>query len=248
VRAEFRPGFDDLIIVPSVLIVFLVRTLFRAALFVVLLASELVFDLFLRAIAFPLLIAAKAGDGTAWLLKRVAEVARRLPATKRQAWRDRVDRCWSGLRDRMSHEAVARAARSVFERAVASVLHKGGALSPRAALLVIVGVMAWLPLSAAISIAMHALLLAKAASLPAWMQLLHPVATVIAKSKLVLLPAYPAAWPQARKHPWVQAALRWVERVAALEISRKAVHRYRQTTRAFVRADASPRSRRRRRR
>ena len=32
---------------------------------------------------------------------------------------------------------------------------------------------------------------------PSWIQLLHPVATVIAKSKLLVLPAYPAAWPQA---------------------------------------------------
>jgi hypothetical protein len=56
------------------------------------------------------------------------------------------------------------------------------------------------------SIGMHAVLLANAASLPAWMQLLHPVAAVIAKSKLLVLPAYPAAWPQAKKQAWVQAA------------------------------------------
>ena len=50
--------------------------------------------------------------------------------------------------------------------------------------------------------------LAKVASLPAWMQLLHPLATVMAKSKLLVLPVYPAAWPQAREHPFVQAPVR----------------------------------------
>ena len=40
---------------------------------------------------------------------------------------------------------------------------------------------------------MHAVLFAKVTSWPAWMQLLHPLATVIAKSKLLVLPVYPAA-------------------------------------------------------
>ena len=234
-QTEFRPGFDDLIIVPLALTVLLAWVLYRAALFVVLLVSDLVLALFLRVIAFPLLVAATAGDGMAWLLKRLAAVPQ-LSGEKRQAWRDRVDQRWTGLRGRMSHETVARAARSVFERAVAWVLRRGSALSPRAALLVIAGVALWLPLSAGISITMHAVLLAKAASLPAWMQLLHPVATVIAKSKFVLLPAYPAAWPQAKKDPCVQAAFHWLQRVAALDCSRKTVHRYRQTKRVFTRA------------
>jgi hypothetical protein len=233
-QAEFRPGFDDLIIVPLALIALLARTLYRGARFVVLLASELVFGLFLRVIAFLFLVAATAGDGTAWLLKRLADVPL-LPAAKRQAWRDRVDRHWSGPRHRIGHNVVAMTARNVVERAVVCVLQRCEALSPRAALLVIVGVTVWLPLSAGISIAMHAVLLAKAASLPAWMQLLHPVATVIAKSKFVLLPAYPAVWPQAKKHAWVQAAFRCMDRMAALACSRKTIHRYGQTKRAFAR-------------
>ena len=232
VQAEFRLRCDDMIIVPLVLTALLARTLYREALFVLLLVSDLVFTLFLGLIAVPLVFAAAACDGMAWLLKRLAAVLL-LPGAKRQAWRDRVDRRWSGLRHRMSHEAVAMTARSALERVVARFFQRCGALSPRAALLVIVGVMAWLPLSAGISITMHAVLLAKAASLPAWMQLLHPVATVIAKSKFVLLPAYPAVWPQARKHSWVQAAFRWLQRIAAFDCSRKTIHRYRQT-RAFA--------------
>jgi hypothetical protein len=76
---------------------------------------------------------------------------------------------------------------------------------------------------------MHAVLIAKAASLPPWMQLLHPLATMIAKSKLLVLPAYPAAWPQAKKHPFVQAAFRCYRHVTALHLMQKTAYRYRQT-------------------
>ena len=66
------------------------------------------------------------------------------------------------------------------------------------------------------------------------MQLLHPIAAVIAKSKLLVLPAYPAAWPQAKKHAWVQAAIHCVHRMAQLDIMRKTAHRYQQTKQAFA--------------
>jgi len=85
---------------------------------------------------------------------------------------------------------------------------------------------------AAISIRMH--LLAHAASLPAWMQLLHPVATVIANSKLLVLPAYPVAWPQAKKHVWAQGTFRYLHRMAELDSMRKTAHRYQQTKQAFA--------------
>jgi hypothetical protein len=136
----------------------------------------------------------------------------------------------------MSHKAMATMAQNALQRAIAWVFRRCAALSPPAALLVIAGVMLWLPLSATIAIGMHAVLLANAASLPAWMQLLHPVAAVIAKSKLLVLPAYPAAWPQAKKHAWVQAAFRCVHRMAELDSMRKTAHRYQQTKQAFARA------------
>jgi hypothetical protein len=60
------------------------------------------------------------------------------------------------------------------------------------------------------------------------MQLLHPVATVIAKSKLLVLPAYPAAWPQAKRHPLVQGVLQFCRRFTNLGVVQKTGHRYRQ--------------------
>ena len=230
---QFRTGIDDTIILPLVLMAFVAKTLCQAALALVLFASNVVFTLFLRVLISPLLVAAAAGDGMAWLISRLAGRLP-LPAAKRDAWCDLVDRRWSGLRHRMSYKAVAMTVRSAVQGGISWVFQKCGALSPRAALLVIAGVMLWLPLSAAISIGMHAVLLTNAASLPAWMQLLHPVATVIAKSKVLVLAACPAAWPQAKKHACVQAAFRCMQPIATLHSIRKTAHRYRQTKQAFA--------------
>src|SRR5215470_7998651 len=123
---------------------------------------------------------------------------------------------------------------NVLQRGIVWIFQRCGALSPRAALLVIASVMLWVPLSAAISIGMHAVLLANAVSLPAWMQLLHPVAAVIAKSKVLVLAACPAAWPQAKKHAWVQTVFWWVHRMVELDSMRKTAHRYQQTKQAFA--------------
>jgi hypothetical protein len=75
---------------------------------------------------------------------------------------------------------------------------------------------------------MHAVLFAKVASWPAWMQLLHPIATVIAKSKLLVLPVYPAAWPQAKKHPLVQLVFKGYDIIKRMYVIRKVGLRYRQ--------------------
>ena len=181
----------------------------------------------------PLLVAATVGDGIAWLIKRLAG-ALSLPGAKRDASRE-LGR-WPGLRQRMTHRAVAEAVQSPLREAISWGFRKCGALSPQAALLVIASAILWLPLSAAISIAIHVVLIAKAASLPAWMQLLHPVATIIAKSRILVLPVYPAAWPRAKDHAWVQAALRCMHRIAALNVIRKAAHRSRQVERGFAQA------------
>jgi hypothetical protein len=234
-RDQFRIAIDDAIILPMVLIAFLTSTFFQAAFFILALASAFVFALLLRVVTSPLLVAATAGDALAWLIKRLAELLQ-LSGARRKAVCDLVDRRWPRLRQRLSHDAVAKTTHSLLQRGISWGFQSFGTLSPRAALFVIVGVMVWLPLSAAISIAMHAVLLANAALLPAWTQLLHPVATIIAKSKLLVLAAYPAAWPQAKKHAWVRAALRSMDRVVVLDSIRKTAHRYRQTKQAFARA------------
>src|SRR6188472_3050989 len=91
-------------------------------------------------------------------------------------------------------------------------------LTPNAALLVILCAVLWLPISFGAATAMHAILFAKVTSWPAWMQLLHPLATVIAKSKLLVLPVYPAAWPQARRHALVQIVFKIYKAITSLYV------------------------------
>jgi hypothetical protein len=71
------------------------------------------------------------------------------------------------------------------------------------------------------------------------MQLLHPFATCIAKSKLLVLPVYPAAWPQAKQHPIVQRGLQFCRYCMSLDVLQKTRYRYQQTERgAAVLADS----------
>src|SRR5262245_30988990 len=91
--------------------------------------------------------------------------------------------------------------------------------------------------------ALHAVLIAQAKSLPAWMQLLHPFATFIAKSKLLVLPVYPAAWPQAKQHPIVQRFFQFCRYCMSLDVLQKTRYRYQQTERgAAVLADSAGRA------
>ena len=68
------------------------------------------------------------------------------------------------------------------------------------------------------------------------MQLLHPLATVIAKSKLLVLPVYPAAWPQAKKNSFVQLLFRSYETIKRLHVIKKAGFRYWQAETAAIAA------------
>jgi hypothetical protein len=65
---------------------------------------------------------------------------------------------------------------------------------------------------------------------------LHPLATVIAKSKLLVLPVYPAAWPQAKKHPFVQFVVKSYETIRRLYVVKKVGFRYRQAETARMAA------------
>ena len=149
---------------------------------------------------FPLFTARIMGDGITAILRSAVGF---LPvsSTKRDEWRELLSRYWSWLRQKISYKAFEEAVHHAFEHGMAWVFKKCRTLTPRSALLVIAGAVLWLPASFGAATAMHGALIAKATFLPAWMQLLHPLATIIAKAKLLVLPVYPAAWPQAKKHP-----------------------------------------------
>jgi hypothetical protein len=176
---------------------------------------------------FPLLVIRMIGDGVTALLKGGVRLLP-LSGTTRQAWREAVSRSWSWLRQNLSYRAFEQAVHDAFERGMAWVFRTCRMLTPGGALLVLAGAVLWLPVSFAAATALHAVLIAKAASLPAWTQLLHLVATVIAKSKLLVLPVYPAAWPQAKKHPFVRAIFRAYRNFTRFHLVQKTGFRYRQ--------------------
>jgi hypothetical protein len=212
VAPEFRAGIDDLIILPLVLIAFAIRQLLRGLVNLLIWILDFLFPILLQVFRFPLFTLRMIGDALAALLKFFI---RFLPVSgdKRSAWREKVAQYWAWLRQRISYRVFEEWVHHAFEAGMAWVFKRCKNLTPGAALLVLLGAVLWLPISFGIATLMHMVLFAKVATWPAWMQLLHPVATIIAKSKLLVLPVYPASWPRAKEHPVMQAmfaAWRWL--------------------------------------
>jgi hypothetical protein len=234
-KIHFRAGIDDVIIIPLALAALAIKTLFHAVLSTLINIIDYAFPIFLRLMKFPLFIIRIIGDGLSGALKLIVTC---LPVSheSRRRWREAVSRGWRLLRQKMSYKAFEEAVHHAFENGMAWVFRKCRNLTPRAALLTIAGAVLWLPASFGTATVIHAALIAKAASLPAWMQLLHPLATIIAKSKLLVLPVYPAAWPQAKKHASIQAIRRFYCAFTRLYLVRKTARRYWQTANAAARA------------
>jgi hypothetical protein len=235
---HFPAGIEDAVILPMVAIALVVAKVLRAAWITLRYLVDLLFPILLQVMRFPLFTLRILGDGTAALLKGIARI---LPigGARQAAWREFVTRHWAWLRQKISYKAFEEAVHQLFESGMAWVFRTCKALTPGTALLVIVGAVLWIPISFGVATALHAVLIAKATSLPAWMQLLHPVATILAKTKLLVLPVYPAAWPQARQHPSVQAAIRYWRYVTALYFVRKTRYRYLELEGALARAGKS---------
>ena len=224
----FRIGVDDVVIVPLVAVAFTIWRVLRRTFFILIDIIDFLFPILLQVMRFPLFTLRIAGDGIAALLKGIV---RFLPVggDRRAAWREFISRHWAWLRAKFSYKAFEEWLHHAFENGMAWVFKTCRAMTPRTALLVLIGAVLWLPISFTVATLMHAVLIAKALTLPAWMQLLHPVATVIAKTKLLVLPVYPAAWPQAKQHPAMQALIRFWNFLAAHYLARKTAYRYRQT-------------------
>jgi hypothetical protein len=234
-QRRFEFGLDDAIVVPLAAIGFAIKKLFQTLLSAVVHILDYAFPILLQLLRFPLFTLRIIGDAVVALLRGVVDY---LPvsATSRDAWRELVTRRWLWLRQTISYKAFEEALHRLFEGGMAWVFRKCRTLTPTAALLVIVGAVLWLPISFGVATAMHAILIAEATSLPAWMQLLHPLATLIAKSKLLVLPVYPAAWPQAKRHPFVQAIFQFYRYLTNLRVMQKIEYRYRQTEYAAAKA------------
>src|SRR5262249_46158201 len=230
-QSTIYAGLEDLIILPLAAAAVAARRLGRDLLLALVQLLDWAFPIVLQIVRFPLFTIRIIGDGVAAALKGVV---RFLPVSgeAREPWRRRVSQYWARRRETFSYKAFEQALHHAFENGMAWVFKTCKTLTPGGALLVIVGAVLWLPVSFGIATALHGVLIAKATVWPAWTQLLHPVATIIAKSKLLVLPAYPAAWPQAKQHALVQASFRAYEYLAARYLMRKIGFRYRQTERA----------------
>jgi len=233
--SRFRGALDDAIIIPLVSVALAVNKILRFILSILMRLFDYAFPLVVQIIWLPLFAARVLGN----LIVTVMNGALRflpLSETKRQQWSRSIRRNWSWLRRRISYRAFEQAVRNTFERGMAWVFRKCRHLTPNAALLVILGAVLWLPISFGAATAMHAVLFAKLTSWPAWTQLLHPLATVIAKSKLLVLPVYPAAWPQAKKNSFVQLVVKSYQSFKRLYVIRKVGLRYRQAETAGIAA------------
>ncbi|HEY7244810.1 MAG TPA: hypothetical protein VH678_13125 [Xanthobacteraceae bacterium] len=228
----YRPGVEDAVIIPLVTAVLMIKAALRWALLILMRILDLSFPLLMQLIRFPLFTVRVLGDGIVaaaqWLLKYLP-----MAQETRRHWYELIGAKWAALRQKISFQAFEQAVHRVFEGGMEWVFAKCRKLTPRAALYVIVGAVLWLPISLGLATAIHALLIVYAAWLPAWMQLLHPLATIIAKSKLLVLPVYPAAWPQAKQHPVMQAIGTGFRGFAHLYLVQKSACRYRQVEQAM---------------
>jgi hypothetical protein len=226
-ESRFRGALDDVIIIPLVSIALAANKILRFVVSILVRMLDYAFPLALEIVWLPLIAVKFLGD----VIMTVTSAALRLlpiSATKRRQWRRSIRRRWAWFRRKISYSAFEQALHDAFESGMAWVFRKCRHLSANTALLVILGALLWLPISFGAATAMHAVLLAKVTSWPAWTQLLHPLATVIAKSKLLVLPVYPAAWPHAKKHPFVQFVFKGYETIKGTYAIQKAAFRYSQ--------------------
>ena len=226
-ESRFRGALDDVIIIPLVFITLAANKILRFILSILMRLLDYAFPLVIQIVWLPLFAAKVLGNVTVTVINGALRFLP-LSETKRRQWSMSIRRNWSRLRRKIGYRAFEQTVHNAFEGGMAWVFRRCRHLTPNTALLVILGAVLWLPISFGAATAMHAVLLAKVTSWSAWTQLLHPLATVIAKSKLLVLPIYPAAWPQAKKQPFVQLVAKGFETFKRVYVIKKVGFRYRQ--------------------
>src|SRR3954454_22548078 len=204
---HFRAGIEDIVILPLVAIALAMVKLTKAFFTLLIRLIDFMFPILLQLMRFPLFTLRILGDGIAALTSAMVAI---LPvgSMRRLAWRKAIGMYWDWLRQKFSYRVFEEWIHHTFEKGMAWVFRRCRTLKPQTALLVIFAALLWLPISFGAATLLHAVLIAKATTWPAWVQFLHPLATIIAKSKLLVLPVYPAAWPQAKKNSSVQLMLK----------------------------------------
>jgi transposase len=223
-----RPALLDVLIIPLAASAFAAKTTFRSLLRLLVNVLDWTFPIVMQGARIPLFLTRIVGDVLAAGLSALVWFVP-LSTTRRRELQAMIASGWARLRKRISYRAFEEALHHAFERGMSFVFRACRDLSPRSALLVICAAEACFPITFGTSTVMHAFLLANATTLPAWMQIFHFPVALMAKSRILVLPVYPVAWPQAKRH-WfvvrVQEVLRTFKRFAVV---RRLALRYRQT-------------------
>jgi hypothetical protein len=224
---RIHPSIFDAFVVPLAASAFFLKTVFRSALTLLVNVLDGVFPIVMQSARVPLFLLRIVGDlvaatltGLVWLLP--------LSAERQKKMREMIARHWARFRKHISYRAFEAALHQAFEHGMAWVFRTCRDLTPRAALFVICCAALWFPITFGTSTVLHAFLLSHATTLPAWMQLLHIPTAMMAKSKILVLPVYPAAWPQAKRHPIVVEISHIYRQLKCFAMLRRLAVRYRQ--------------------
>ncbi len=231
---HYAGAVDDIVILPLAALGIAGKILLRWAWQLLVHVVDFIFPILMQILRFLMFTVRIVGDGISALLRFIIKFLP-LPLARRNAWREAVARGWSWLRRKISYTAFEEWVHHLFEDGMAWTFRTCRRLSPNGALLVILFSLIWMPVSFTAGTAVHAWLIANASTLPKWMQVFHVVAALLAKSKLLMLPVYPAAWPQAKKHPIVQSAARVWRFIANLRFIDKISYRFGQIEAALDR-------------
>jgi hypothetical protein len=226
--SELRPSLLDILIVPLAASAFAAKTTLRSVLKLLVNLLDWIFPIVMQGARVPLFLARIIGDVVA---AASSGLVRLLPlsATRRRELQAMIAAEWAKLRRHISYRAFEEALHHAFERGMTWVFRTCRDLTPRSALLVICGAAAWFPITFGTSTVMHAFLLTNATTLPAYMQIFHFPVALMAKSKILVLPVYPAAWPQAKQHWLVRRIQNLYRALKQFAVVQRLAVRYRQT-------------------
>ena len=186
-ESRFHGALDDVIIIPLVVITLAANKILRFVLSILMRMLDFAFPLVMQIVWLPLFAAKVLGDVVVTAINGALRFFP-LSEAKRRQWSRSIRRNWSWLWRKIGYRAFEQAVHIAFEAGMAWVFRRCRHLTPNTALLVILGAVLWLPFSFGVATAMHAVLFAKVTSWPTWAQLLHPLATVIAKSGATGIP------------------------------------------------------------
>ena len=122
-ESRFRGAFDDVVIIPLVLITLAANKIVRFILSILIRLLDYAFPLAMQIVWLPLFAAKVLGNVITTV---ISDALRFLPLsdTKRRQWRRSIRRNWSWLRRKMNYRAFEQAVHDAFESRMAWVFRE----------------------------------------------------------------------------------------------------------------------------